>query len=395
MTSLHSPNPTPFPPPGRDELAAWLRLVLTNGVGAATALTLLRAFGTPDRVLGASHKSVSEVVGAAIATRLVKPDPEVDDSVSASLIWAEHPDQHVVTLAEPTYPRALLDIPDPPALLFVRGDVTCLNEPMLAIVGSRHASHGGLENARAFSEELASRGICIVSGLALGIDAAAHRGAVEANGRTVGVLGTGLANVYPARNRQLAEQVCLNGAIVSEFELHTGPKRGHFPKRNRLIAGMSAGVLVVEAASQSGSLITARLAGEFGRDVFAIPGSIHSPHSKGCHQLIRDGARLVESTDDILSECRPEFLSAARRSREGLSAPSLGVRVVKRPESLLSPADQTILEAIGWDAVSYDLLSSRTSKDKGSLDQTLLQLELDGLLERLPDGRLIRISGPA
>jgi len=371
-----------------------LRLVLTNGVGAATALTLLRAFGTPDRVLGASHKSVSEVVGAAIATRLVKPDPEVDASVSASLTWAEHPDQHVVTLAEPTYPRALLDIADPPALLFVRGDVTCLNEPMLAIVGSRHASQGGLENARAFSEELANRGICIVSGLALGIDAAAHRGAVEANGRTVGVLGTGLANVYPARNRQLAEQVCLNGAIVSEFELHTGPKRGHFPKRNRLIAGMSAGVLVVEAASQSGSLITARLAGEFGRDVFAIPGSIHSPHSKGCHQLIRDGARLVESAEDILSECRPEFLSAARASREGLSAPSQGVRVVKRPETLLNRADQAILEAIGWDAVSYDSLSSRLSKDKLSLDQTLLQLELDGMLERLPDGRLIRIGGP-
>jgi len=372
-----------------------LRLALTSGVGAATALTLLRAFGTPDQLLGASHSAVAGVVGAAIATRLIRPDPEIEDRVNSSLVWADHPDQHIVTLGEPDYPRTLLDIPDPPVLLFVRGDLSCLNRPMLAIVGSRHASHGGLDNARAFAKDLASRGICITSGLALGIDAAAHEGAIQANGRTAGVLGTGLANVYPGRNRQLGEQVCLHGVLISEFDLECGPRRGHFPKRNRLIAGLSAGVLVVEAASQSGSLITARLAGEFGRDVFAIPGSIHSPHSKGCHQLIRDGARLVESADDILSECRPEFLSAAGSDRDFRVETDLHVRVVKSPESMLASIDQTILKALGWDAVSYDLLSSRLSIGREFLDHSLLQLELDGWLERLPDGRLIRLSGPA
>ncbi len=395
MTSLRNPDLPSLPPPGRDELAAWLRLTLTDGVGPATALTLLAAFGQPERILGASHQTVSDVVGAAIATRLVRPDPEVDTRVETSLAWADHPYQHIITLAEPRYPRSLLEIPDPPPLLFVRGDITCLNQPMLAIVGSRHASKGGLENARAFARELAGRGICIASGLALGIDGAAHQGAIAANGLTVGVLGTGLANIYPARHRALADEVCLNGALVSEFDLASGPRRGHFPRRNQLIAGLSAGVLVIEAARQSGSLITARLAGEFGRDVFAVPGSIHSPHSKGCHRLIREGARLVESTEDVISECRPEFLSAATACRELISPSSPGLRVVKQSESGLDSDSRNVLKSIGWDYVSYDLLSTRVNLERDQLDFILLQLELDGWLERSPDGQLSRLSGPA
>ncbi|MFK7962968.1 MAG: DNA-processing protein DprA [Burkholderiaceae bacterium] len=395
MTSLRNPDLATLPPPGRDELAAWLRLSLTDGVGAATAVMLLSVFGSPERVLGASHRAVSEVVGAAIATRLVRLDPEVDARVESSLAWADHPDQHILTLGEPHYPRSLLDIPDPPVLLFVRGDVNCLNQPMLAIVGSRHASRGGLENAQAFAHELAARGICIASGLALGIDGAAHQGAIAANGLTVGVLGTGLANIYPARHRALADKVCLNGALVSEFDLASGPRRGHFPRRNRIIAGLSAGVLVIEAASQSGSLITARLAGEYGRDVFAVPGSIHSPHSKGCHRLIRDGARLVESTEDVLSECRPDFLSAANACRELISPSASAIRVVKQSESNLDKDSRAVLKSMGWDSVSYDSLSSKVNLDNSQLDHTLLQLELDGWLERSPDGRLTRLSGPA
>ena len=395
MTSLHNPDLATLPPPGRDELAAWLRLTLTDGVGAATAVTLLSAFGNPESVLGAPHQAVSEVVGAAIATRLVRPDLEVNARVESSLAWADHPDQHILTLGEPHYPRSLLDIPDPPILLFVRGDVSCLNQPMIAIVGSRHASRGGLENAHAFASELASQGICIASGLALGIDGAAHQGAIAANGQTVGVLGTGLANIYPARHRALAEQVCLHGALVSEFDLASGPRRGHFPRRNRIIAGLCAGVLVIEAARQSGSLITARLAGEFGRDVFAVPGSIHSPHSKGCHRLIRDGARLVESTQDVLSECRPEFLSAANACRALIDPPTSAIRVVKQSESNLDEDCRTVLKSIGWDEISYDSLSSRVPLDNAQLDHILLRLELDGWLERSPNGRLTRLSGPA
>jgi len=266
---------------------------------------------------------------------------------------------------------------------------------MLAIVGSRHASRGGLDNARAFSRELAGRGICVVSGLALGIDAAAHEGAIDAEGFTVGVLGTGLNNVYPQRNRPLAKRVCLNGALISEFDLDSAPRRGHFPRRNRLIAGLCSGVLVVEAASQSGSLITARLAGEFGREVFAIPGSIHSPHAKGCHQLIRDGAQLVESVEDLLSQCQPEFLANATQNLKAGSPVERSVRVVKQPETTLSADDQTILETIGWEPVSYDLLSSITPFYKSSLDEALLRLELGGWLDRLPDGRVVRLSGQA
>lgn len=392
MIALRNPNFSALPPPGRDELAAWLRLALTNGVGPASALTLLRAFGSPKEVLAASHTGVAQVVGAALATRLVRPDPEIDEAVAASLAWADAPDCHLITLADADYPRALLDIPDPPALLFVRGQKDTLNMPAMAIVGSRQASLAGQQNATAFSQHLAGRGLCIVSGLAKGIDAAAHQGALTVQGKTIGVLGTGIDRIYPAGNRALAKQLVTTGALISEFPLGTGPFKANFPRRNRLIAGLSAGVLVVEAARRSGSLITARLAGEFGREVFAIPGSIHSMLSRGCHQLIRDGARLVESADDILSELRTDLFKAAPGTTGTMS--SKATVNTSSSGTLESPPEvaKNLLEIIGWEPVSYDLLTKSLSLHAGDLDEYLLKLELDGWLERLPDGRLRRLA---
>ncbi len=388
MTSLRNPDPTAVPPPSRDELAAWLRLALTHGVGPATALTLLSAFGSARAVIEASHGAVSRVAGAALATRLVRPDPELDQSVAESLHWAENPDNNLLTLADPAYPRCLLDIPDPPPLLFVQGDISVLAQPAFALVGSRQASLSGIENAGGFAAHLAGAGLCIVSGLAKGIDAAAHQGAIDAEGKTIAVLGTGIDRVYPVSNLALAGRIAANGAIISEFPLGSGPLKSHFPRRNRLIAGLAAGVLVVEAARRSGSLITARLAGEFGRDVFAIPGSIHSPLARGCHQLIRDGARLVETADDIISELRPDFLTAARATRPATMNHAAAADLPNPTES----SSSALLEVIGWEPVSHDLLVQALGCPAGELDELLLDLELNGWLERLPDGRLQRLK---
>ncbi len=385
---IRSPNPDPGPlPPARAsarELSAWLRLTLTHGVGPATALTLLRAFRSPDRLLGASHQAVTQVVGAAFATRLLSPDPDIDDQVNQALAWSRMPGRRLLTLADPDYPQRLLDIADPPPLLYVQGEVASLSTPMLAIVGSRHASLGGLDNARAFATDLAAQGLTIVSGLAQGIDAAAHEGALQADqGRTVAVLGTGVDRVYPAGHRALAQRIPSRGALISELPLATPPRRSHFPRRNRLIAGLAAGVLVVEAARESGSLITARLANEAGREIFAIPGSIHSPQSKGCHQLIREGARLVDCVQDILAELGPVSPSPGGQARAGSTGPNpLDVRCGDP-----GTADR-LLSIVGWEAVSVDSLLLMPEFDAPSLEQILLVLELDGRIERLADGRV-------
>ena len=287
----------------------------------------------------------------------------------------------------------MLDIADPPPLLYVSGHFNALQRPALAIVGSRHASVSGNQTARAFAAHLAGQGLTIVSGLARGIDTAAHQGALSVNGLTLAVLGTGLDRVYPAANRTLADGVQAHGALITELPLGTGPQRANFPRRNRLIAGLTGGVLVVEAARRSGSLITARLAAESGREVFAIPGSIHSPLARGCHQLIRDGARLVESADDILSELRPDFLRDAARFRPipiiGRLAESGNHTQVKA----IPDAAAQLLEQLGWDPVSYDSLTHTMPADAGTIDEMLLILELAGYLERLPDGRLRRLPG--
>ena len=281
-------------------LAPWLRLTLVPGVGAERQRQLLAAFGPPDAVFAAGHAALAAIIGSPAARQLL--DHDTADAVARSLDWLAQSGNRILTLGDPDYPPALLEIPDPPVLLYIKGDVTLLSRRGVAVVGARSATPQGEANAEAFATALSAAGLPIVSGLALGIDSAAHRGGLAGPGRTVAVIGTGADRIYPARNEALARRIAEAGAIVSELPLGAPPLAHHFPRRNRLIAGLARGVLVVEAALQSGSLITARYAGEQGREVFAIPGSIHSPLAKGCHRLIREGAKLVETAEHVLEE---------------------------------------------------------------------------------------------
>ena len=347
-----------------DELAAWLRLLETPGVGRDGARRLLATYGSPQEVLAA------KVLAPAPGTL-----PALLDSTLAWLAADEH--HQVVTLGDPAYPRPLLETADPPLLLYVNGRVELLGTDSIAIVGSRSATRQGLDNARSFAAQLSHAGFTIVSGLALGIDAAAHEGGLEGAGSTVAVVGTGLDSAYPTRNRTLAGRIAEQGLLVSEYSLGTPPLQAHFPQRNRIIASLARATLVVEAAPQSGSLITARLANEAGRDVFAIPGSIHSPQSRGCHALIKQGAKLVESVADILEELRP-----------GAAAPML-----RRPSTTAEPpANDPVLEALGFDPITVDALAERTGWPPSDLNIHLLELELDGRIARLPGQRFQRIA---
>src|SRR4051812_45679933 len=281
-------------------LASWLRLTLTPGLGAAALRGMLQKFGLPQNVLARNSFELSGYSSATSLTAL--SSPEVGHAVEKALEWAAQAGHFITTLADETYPRALLEITDPPPLLYAVGRIELLQRTSLAVVGSRNATAQGEENAERFAQSLSEAGLTIVSGLALGIDAAAHRGGLSASGSTIAVLGTGVDVVYPRRNSALAAQIAERGLLVSEFPLGTAPAAYNFPRRNRLISGLARGCLVVEAASASGSLITARAAADQGRDVFAIPGSIHSPLSRGCHALIKSGAKLVETAEDVLSE---------------------------------------------------------------------------------------------
>jgi len=292
MRSLHNE--------GLAEKALWISLSLTHGLSTQSFCQLLKIFGNPHNIYAASLKQLKSVVSDSIANQIRHG---IDDRVEAeSIHWLSQGNNHLVTLADTSYPKALLEIADPPPLLYAKGNLALLNQPSIAIIGSRNASLQGENNAEAFSEGLCGYGLCIVSGLALGIDAAAHRGALKANGATLAVVGTGLDIVYPAQNRDLAHQIAQQGLLVSEFALGEPSKAQNFLRRNRLISGLGLGCLVIEAKVQSGSQMTARLAVEQGREVFAIPGSIHSPLSKGCHQLIKEGAKLVDSLQDIVEE---------------------------------------------------------------------------------------------
>lgn len=301
------------------------------------------------------------------------------DATSAWLAEAgEAGSRRVVTLGDPAYPAALLETADPPLLLYLQGYCPLLNQASLAIVGSRHATPGGCDNARAFARHLSGAGLVIVSGLAQGIDGAAHQGALEgasSGGGTIAVVGTGLDRVYPSRHRALAHRMCEGaGLIVSEFSIGTPPLQQNFPRRNRVIAGLTLGTLVVEAAVQSGSLITARLAVECGREVFAIPGSIHSPQSRGCHRLIKEGAKLVEEAADILLELRWQ--------------PSAGAAAAAAPSGsgvVVAPTDP-LLKALGHDPMTLDELLARTGCPPAELQAQLLTLELEGHVARLPGG---------
>lgn len=351
-------------------LAAWLRLTLIPGIGGETQRKLLTAFGLPEAVFSAGRGTLRAVVGDKTADLLLDTDNQ--DRVETSLRWAEQADCHLLTLADSAYPRALLQISDPPCVLYVRGNPQLLEPPGLAIVGSRNASPSGVQTAEAFSRVLADGGITIVSGLALGIDAAAHRGALAAKGTTIAVIGTGADRIYPARNRDLALAIAAQGAIVSEFPLGTPALAANFPRRNRLISGLTRGVLVVEAAPQSGSLITARLAAEQGREVFAVPGSIHSPLSRGCHQLIKQGAKLVETATDILEE--------------------FGLQTFSPPATNESEGNNPLPLGLTHDPCSFDDLLRRTGLSADTLAARLLELELAGDVACLPGNRYQRLQ---
>jgi DNA processing protein len=348
---------------------AWASLQLLPRVPARALVTLLKALGGPGQVLAASTASLSVHVAAHIAAEIARgPDPA---ALEHALLWLREDGNALIAWDDDDYPRALLTIADPPPVLFFRGQAALLNRPSLAIVGSRNATAPGRETAEDFASALSAAGLCIVSGLALGIDAAAHRGGLAEQGRSLAVVGTGIDRVYPAANRDLAQRLAEEGGVVSEFALGTPPLPGNFPRRNRLISGLTRGVLVVEATLASGSLITARFAAEQGRDVFAIPGSIHSPFSKGSHRLIKEGAKLVETAQDVLEEW----------AMAGPTAPS------RPPASPTAAGDAArVLDALGHDPGSIDVLAQRCGLSADAISVALVELELAGEVASLPGG---------
>lgn len=360
-------------------LADWLRLTLVPGIGSASQRQLLAAFGLPEQIFAAGYASLARAVGDKLAGQLLDYDSR--ETIAASLEWAKQPGNHIVTLADPEYPQLLLEIADPPSVLYVKGQVALLNRPALAIVGSRHATTQGLRDAEAFAQALAQAGLTIVSGLALGIDAAAHRGALAAQGSTLAVIGTGADRIYPARNRELALAIVEHGAVISEFPLGTPALAANFPRRNRLIAGLSKGCLVVEAAPASGSLITARLAGEQGREVMAMPGSIHATLSKGCHQLIKQGAKLVECAQDVLDELRMQVPSTSPAKPQ-----------IELPIAEEEGDSALVLQALGHTPCDTDTLAIRSGLTAEALCAILTTLELAGKIAGLPGGRYQRLD---
>jgi DNA processing protein len=367
----------------RDELAGWLRLALTSGVGPATARRLLARFGLPPSLFAQDAGALAEVAGASVAEALHTEPEGLRDQLERTLHWlAQDPGaREVLSLADPGYPAALLNIEDPPLLLYRMGLLAQAPQRALAMVGSRNPTPQGVQNARRFAEAFAQAGVTVVSGLALGIDGAAHEGALEGAVpgavATIAVVGTGLDRVYPRQHLDLAHRIAARGMIVSEYPLGTPPLQQNFPRRNRLIAGLSQGTLVVEAALQSGSLITARLAAEQGKEVFAIPGSIHSPQARGCHALLRQGAKLVESAQDVLEDLRLVLPAAA-----GAEAAA-----TEEPEG-----EDPLLDALGYDPIGLDAIIARTGIPAPKLQAQLLELELAGRVARLPGGLYQRLG---
>lgn len=382
----------------RDELAAWLRLTQTPGVGNKNARKLLGAFGLPQAIFAQPMATLAQVVGPALATRLVQTPDTATALTDSTWNWLQQHEsdgvrRRVVTLGDPAYPAALLNLDDPPLLLYLLGNTDfgtggIQAQTSLAIVGSRNPTPQGVVNARQFAKALAQAGLTIVSGLALGIDGAAHEGALDAAGdspraATVAVVGTGLDRVYPKAHHKLAHRIARHGLLVSEYPLGTPPMNANFPRRNRLIAGLATGTLVVEAALQSGSLITARLASEQGKEVFAIPGSIHAAQSRGCHALLKQGAKLVESAQDILEE-----LSWTGRVD---AIDSISDSADKTRATGLFDTQNTLLVALGYDAVGLDALQARTGLSTADLQAKLMTLELEGCVARLPGGLFQRL----
>ena len=378
----------------REELSAWLRLELTPGVGNTTARQLLTAFGLPQQVFAASSQALEQVVSARIRAALQQEPAPLSASLETTWHWLQaNPLQHrVLALGDPAYPQSLLNMEDPPLLLYAKaaaqvwtnGGLQATMSRGVAVVGSRNPTPQGVINARQFSLALAQAGLTIVSGMALGVDGAAHEGALdgapEGQLATIAVVGTGLDRVYPSQHRDLAHRIVQRGMLLSEYPLGTPPISANFPKRNRIIAGLSRGTLVVEAALKSGSLITARLALEQGKDVFAIPGSIHSTQARGCHSLIKLGAKLVESAEDILEDLGADTYTLTEAA--GPSCADTG----NQPDS-----DDDLLNALGFGALGLDALQARTGLDIATLQARLMELEIHGQLSRLPGGLFQRI----
>ncbi|MEP7205365.1 MAG: DNA-processing protein DprA [Casimicrobiaceae bacterium] len=360
---------------------AWVRLH-SAGLGPSALVALLRAFGSPQAVLAARPAERARHVNAATAKALAAGPPP--GRLDATLAWLSEPSHGFLAWDDAGYPAPLLQTADPPALLYTVGDRGRLAGPALAIVGSRNATPQGTADAEAFAEALTRAGLTIVSGLALGIDAAAHRGALAAGGNTIAVIGTGPDRVYPARHRDLAHAIADRGLILSEFAPGTPPLPGNFPRRNRIISGLARGVLVIEATVSSGSLITARMAGEQGRDLFAVPGSIHSPFSRGCHRLIREGAKLVETAQDVLEELR---LPAADVSTH---APS--VRRETGDEGACSGSNAAaVLAAMGNEVLDVDSIVARAALPAAAVVAALTLLEVDGAVGVVAGGRWQRV----
>jgi len=356
-------------------LAGWLQLTLTPGLGAAAVRGLLTQFGLPENIFAAPRAQLERVAGPA-AAGLSRSD-ETAEAVQKALRWAEAPGHAVVTLADAAYPRLLLEIADPPPLLYTVGRPELLARPSLAIVGSRNATAQGMRNAQQFAQAFSAAGLTIVSGLAMGIDAAAHAGGLAEEGSTIAVLGTGVDLTYPRHNAALAERIARAGLLLSEFPLGTPGAAHNFPRRNRLISGLAQGCLVVEAALASGSLITARTAAEQGREVFAIPGSIHSPLTKGCHALIKQGAKLVESAEDVLAELTAFRRTGFASTRTATSQPG---------------ADEPLLTHMGFDPVDVESLCARAGLSVERVSAELLRLELAGRVAALPGGMYQRLN---
>lgn len=380
----------------RTELQAWLRLTLSPGVGNDSARKLLAAFGSAQAIFGQSYQALRQLGTDKLARAITELPPTLATQLQTTMDWLEAgDDREIVTLGDAGYPASLLDIEDPPLMLYMLGarsnwtslaiQKIAVAPVYLAIVGSRNPTPQGEVNARQFARAFGEQGLCVVSGLALGIDGAAHDGVLLGGGTTIAVVGTGLDRVYPKKHLELAHRIAQQGLIISEFPLGTPPLTANFPKRNRIISGLSQGVLVVEAALKSGSLITARLATEQGKDVFAIPGSIHSPQSRGCHWLIKQGAKLVETAQDVLEELKiPSALQLdATESADDAADSEPG-------ETTLH--DRALIQALGFDIVSLDALQARTGLATPELQAKLLELELDGLVSRLPGGLFQKMS---
>jgi DNA processing protein len=366
-----------------DDTHAWLALYRTPGAGNRRLLKLIDRFGSPAAVLAAGDQLHSCDLAGAALDYLLAPDW---DAIERDLSWLNEDNNHLLTCQDPRYPPLLAEIADPPVLLFVHGDPDYLRQPQIAIVGSRNPSHAGVAQAEDFARFLGNYGLTITSGLATGIDAAAHRGALTSEAGTIAVTGTGLDRVYPACHRELAHQIAANGALVSEFPPGAPPRPDHFPRRNRIISGLGLGTLVVEAAVRSGSLITARNAIEQGREVFAMPGSIHNPLAHGCHALIRQGAKLVESGEHILEELNhlvsPGLTTAADSGRQDQAAP---------PKSGKLAGEYTeLLDAMGYEPVSVNELVQRSGLTPEQVSSMLLLLELEDRVHSGAGGRYTR-----